>query len=109
MYVAANWTFLAGTFPRDTQSRSQEFDYITVGAPQPPALKAVCTELMNQVTVEWSHSKEYSIPVAGYRVLLNGKADVKVKGQENADILPATCCQTTIDRLLPGKTVKVRH
>ena len=106
--MAANWTFLAGSYPRDTQSRSKEFDYTTVGAPQPPVLKALRTELLNQVTVEWTSSRANSIPVAGYKVLLNGTSDFKINGKPASEPLPADCNTTTIDHLAPGRTVKVR-
>lgn len=105
--MAANWTFLAGNYPRDTQSRSKAFDYTTVGAPQAPVLKALRTELLNQVTVEWAPSRANSIPVAGYKVLLNGTSDFKINGKPASDALPADCTTTTIDHLAPGRTVKV--
>lgn len=107
IYVAANWTFLAGNYPRDTQSRSAEFDYTTVGAPQAPILKALRTELLNQVTVEWTPSKSNTIPVAGYKVLLNGTSNFKINGRDATEILPTDCTTTTIDHLAPGRTVKV--
>ena len=79
-----------------------------MGAPQPPVLKATRTELLNQVTVEWSPAKENSIPVAGYKVLLNGSSEVNVNGKPASRPLPPDCTQTTIDSLVPGKTIKVR-
>lgn len=109
VYVAANWTFLAGNYPRDTQSRSVEFDYTTVGAPQPPVLTAIKTELLNQVTVQWSEAKENSIAVAGYKVMLNGNSDFTINGVPASEPLPPNCTQTTIDRLVPGRTVKVAY
>jgi len=98
---------LAGNYPRDTQSRSKEFDYTTVGAPQPPLLKAIRTELLNQVTIQWSAAKANTIPVAGYKVLLNGSSDFTMNGQPASVALPADCMQSTIDNLVPGRTVKV--
>ena len=75
---------------------------------QPPVLKALRTELLNQVTVEWTSSRANSIPVAGYKVLLNGTSDFKINGKPASEPLPADCNTTTIDHLAPGRTVKVR-
>lgn len=63
---------------------------------------------MNQLTIEWTPAKEHSIPVTGYRVLLNGKSDFTINGKPASEPLPPDHNQTVIDKLQPGKTTKVR-
>ena len=68
--------------------------YTTLGAPSPPKIRIVATELY-QVTLSWEESASHrDVSITGYKVLIDG--------QPLGSVLGKSMKQTVIDKLKPG-------